>query len=371
MTPSLAILSQRGLSTHVSRCCGYEFEDFVRAAFPGTNLHVPHPSSSARTGLKIKARFAHSGSFGGVFDSVFATEQLGDHEVLLAVMGQVRDLALLGTVKDWRRNSRYAVCWLHELWTDDIPRLRRILRVLEQFDLVLCSLYCTAEMLREELQNPDVIYLPPGVDTLAFAPATEPSLRPIDITNLGKLADATHKSLLEYVKETDGFYFFDTEKGVREARSPSEHRFRYANILKRSRYFLCHFAKLAFEESGGQLEFGLRYFEGLAAGCVVLGSRESRADFDEYLGWEDSVIEMPFECPNASEVLQMLDKESDRLREISARNVRHSLQGNDHVHRWQTIVNRLGLPDQYQMSRRQEQVARKLNEFEYPARDLV
>ncbi len=371
MNPNLAILSQRGLSTHVSRCCGYEFEDVLREAFPGTRLYAPRLNPSIQAGLKVKARVAHTGSFGGIFDNVFAVEQADEHEVLLASMGNARDLALLGAVKDWRRKSRYAICWIHELWIGEIPRLRGMLRVLEQFDLVLSSLYYTAEKLREELKGPDVIYLPPGVDTLGFAPVTEPSLRPIDITNLGKIAEATHKSLFQYVKRIDGFYFFDTEKGTHEARSPSEHRFRYANILKRSRYFLCHFAKVAFEDSGGQLEFGLRYFEGLAAGCVVLGSRQSRPDFDEYLGWEDSVIEMPFECPNASEILQKLDRESDRLREISARNVRRSLEGNDHVHRWQTIVDRLGLPHQYHMSRRQEQVECKLNEFEYPARHVV
>jgi hypothetical protein len=371
MNPSLAILSLRGLTSHVSMCGAYEFEDTLCAAFPGTKLYAPRPSPSTRTGLKIKSRLAHTGSFGGIFDSVFAIEQVDEHEVLLAVIGGVPDLALLGALKDWRRKSRYAICWLDELWVEEIPRLRGRLRVLEQFDLVVCTQYYTAEKLREELKSPDVMYLPPGVDTLEFAPVMEPSLRPIDITNIGSLADATHESLLEYAKQIEGFYFFETLKGRSDARSPAEHRFRYANILKRSRYFLCHFAKVAFEESGGQLEFGLRYFEGLAAGCVVLGSRQSRPDFDEYLGWEDSVIEMPFECPNASEILQKLDRESDRLREISARNVRRSLEGNDHVHRWQTIVDRLGLPHQYHMSRRQEQVECKLNEFEYPARHVV
>ncbi|NNE19575.1 MAG: glycosyltransferase family 1 protein [Myxococcales bacterium] len=371
MDPNLAILSQRGLSAHVSRCCGYEFEDALRSTFPGTTLYAPRPHSSIRTGLKIKARFAHPGSFGGAFDNAFAIEQVDEHEVLLAVMGDVRDLALLGAMRDWRRKSRYAICWLHELWIEEIPRLRGMLRALEQFDLVICSLYYTAEKLREELKSPDVMYLPPGVDTLAFAPVLEPSLRPIDITNLGAIADATHKSLFEHVKQTDGFYFFDTEKGAREARSHSEHRFRYANILKRSKYFLCHFAKIKHQGPGGQLEFGLRYFEGLAAGCVVLGSRKSTPDFDMFLGWEDCVIEMPFDCPNASEIVRSLDQEANRLREISARNVRRSLEGNDHAHRWKTIVDRLGLPENYHMSRRHEEVVRKLNAFGYPTRHVV
>jgi hypothetical protein len=371
MNPNLGILSQRALSTHLSRCCGYEFEDALCTAFPGTKLYAPRLNSSIRAGLKIKARFAPTGFSGGILDNVFAIEEVHEHEVLLAVMGEVRDLALLGAMKEWRRKSRYAICWLHELWIQEIPRLRRMLRVLEQFDLVLCSLYYTAQKLREELKSPDVMYLPPGVDTLGFAPSIEPSLRPIDITNLGVIADATHKSLFEYVKPSDGFYFFETVKGPFEARSPSEHRFRYSNILKRSKYFLCYFAKIKSQELGGQLEFGLRYFEGLAAGCVVLGSRRSSPEFDKFLGWQDSVIEMPFECPNASEILRQLDRDADRLREISARNVRRSLEGNDHAHRWKTIVDRLRLSEDYHMTRRQEEVERKLNDFKYPTRHVV
>ncbi len=371
MNPSLAILSLRGLSAHVSQCPGYEFEDVLCAELPGTKLYAPRPSQPIRGGLKIKARFAPTGSLGGIFDNVLAIEQMDEHEVLLAVIGPIRGLAFLGALQDWRRKSRYAICRLDELWTEEIPQFRRMLRVLEQFDVVVCSLYYTAEKLREELNGPDIMYLPPGVDALAFAPVMEPSLRPIDVTNIGSLADATHESLLEYAKQTEGFYYFETLKGRYEARSPSEHRFRYSNILKRSKYFLCHFAKMRSAEPPGQLEFGPRYSEGLAAGCVLLGSRKSTPAFDTFFGWEDSVIEMPFECPNASEILRLLDREADRLREISARNVRRSLEGNDHAHRWRTIVDRLGLSEDYHMGRRQDELVRRLNEFEYPARNVV
>ena len=121
----------------------------------------------------------------------------------------------------------------------------------------------------------------------------------------------------------------------------------------------------------GQPEFGSRYIEGVAAGCVLLGSRESTPAFDTFLGWEDAVIEMPFDCPNPPEILRLLDGQADRLREISIRNVRQALEGHDHVHLWGAIVDRLRLSEDYQMSRRQEEVARKLNEFGYPTRHAV
>ena len=149
----------RGLSSHVALCWGYELEDLLCSAFPGTKLYAPRLNPSIRTALKIKAHLARTGSLGGVLDNVLAVEQMDEHEVFLAVVGTARDLAWLGALKDWRRKSRYAICRLDEFWVEDFPRLRRFLRVLEQFDLVFCSEYYTAEKLREELKGPDVIYL--------------------------------------------------------------------------------------------------------------------------------------------------------------------------------------------------------------------
>jgi hypothetical protein len=350
---------------------GYEFEDLLCSALPGTKLYAPQLSPSDQKALKIKARINQTGLPGGILNNVLVSEEVDEHEVLLAVIGGVRDLALLGALKDWRRKSRYAICRLDEFWVEDFPRLRRFVRELEQFDLVFCSEYGIAEKLHGELKSADVMYLPPGVDTLRLAPVMEPSTRPIDVTNLGSIADATHNGLLEYAKQAEGFYFFDTLKGRFEARSPSEHRYRYANILKRTKYFLCYFAKMRSAEPPGQLEFGPRYSEGLAAGCVLLGSWKSTPAFEKYFGWEDAVIEMPFECSNPAEVLRSLDSQADRLREISIRNVRRALEGHDHVHLWSAVVDRLQLPEAYHMRHRQEEVAHKLNAFGYPARQVA
>ena len=371
MNPSLAILSLRGLTSHVSMCGAYEFEDVLCAAFPGSKLYAPRPSPSIQTGLKIKARLAPTGSFGGILDNVFAIEQVDEHEVLLAVVGGVRDLALLGAMKDWRRKSRYAICWLDELWVEEIPQLRGRLRVLEQFDVVVSTQYYTAEKLREELKSPEVMFLPPGVDALGFAPVMEPSLRPIDITN--------HR--VDRRRHTQGHArVCEANRGIlllRQPERPLRGSFALGASVSLRQYskevevFLVPLRQDEAEGPPGQLEFGSRYIEGLAAGCVLLGSRKSTPAFDTFLGWEDAVIEMPFECTNVPEILRSLDSQADRLREISTRNVRQSLEGHDHAHRWKTIVDRLGLSEDYHMSRRQEELARKLNEFGYPTRQVV
>ena len=68
-----------------------------------------------------------------------------------------------------------------------MPQLRRILRVLEQFDVVISPLYCS-EKLREGLDSPEMMYLPPVVDALAFAPEYHMSRRQDDqLRRLNKL----------------------------------------------------------------------------------------------------------------------------------------------------------------------------------------
>lgn len=368
MNPNLAILSMRELDTHVSRCVGYELEDLLCAAFPGTTVYAPRLTRSAHIGLKIKGRVSRPGSLGGIFDNALASEPVDDHDALLVVIGDVRDLDVLGAMRSWRRKSRHAICRLDEFWVETMPGLRRYFPVLEQFDLVFCSEYYTAEKLSEILNGPEVMYLPPGVDALGFAPSLEPSMRPIDITNLGAIAEATHEGLLGYARDTGGFYFFETLTGPFNARSPSEHRLRYAEILKRSKYFMCYFAKMRSPELPRQVELGPRYIEGIAAGCVLLGSWKSTPAFDRYFGWDDAVIDMPFECANPADILRSLDDQADRLRAISRENVRRSLDGYDHAHRWRTLVDKLGLPADYYMSERHAQLERKLEEFGYDTR---
>ena len=365
MNSNLAILSMRELDTHVSRCVGYELEDLLCAAFPNTTVYAPRLTRAAHTGLKIRGRVTRPGSLGGFFDNVLASEPVDDHDALLVVIGDVRDLDVLGAMKSWRTKSRCAICRLDEFWVETMPGLRRYFPVLEQFDLVFCSEYYTAQKLSETLEGPEVIYLPPGVDALAFAPSLEPSMRPIDITNLGAIGDATHQGLLEYATDTSGFYFFETLTGPFNARSPSEHRLRYAEILKRSKYFLCYFAKMRTPELPRQLELGPRYIEGIAAGCVLLGSWESTPAFETYFGWHDAVIDLPFESADPSEILRQLDDQPDRLREISEENVRRSLGGYDHAHRWSTIVDKLGLPADFHMRERHAQLERMLETFGY------
>jgi hypothetical protein len=48
------------------------------------------------------------------------------------------------------------------------------------------------------------------------------------------------------------------------------------------------------EETGGQSEFGYRYFEAAAPGTIMIGMRPANnKEFDKIFTWKDAVIEVP------------------------------------------------------------------------------
>ena len=76
-----------------------------------------------------------------------------DFELFFFSAAQLRDLAALSSMPDWREKSRFAVCWLQELWADDISDRNRMFDLLEQFDHVICPFYHSLEPLQKRLMS--------------------------------------------------------------------------------------------------------------------------------------------------------------------------------------------------------------------------
>jgi hypothetical protein len=139
------------------------------------------------------------------------------------------------------------------------------------------------------------------------------------------------------------FYVYDTILGMQTA-SPGEHRSLTANMAKRSRYFLVHPGKVDRQfETGGQSELGPRYFEGAAAGTVMIGEHPETEVFREHFGWSDAVIHVPFDAPNIAKILADLDSQPARMEQARKNNIVQSLLRHDWAYRWGTILDMAGL----------------------------
>jgi hypothetical protein len=126
--------------------------------------------------------------------------------------------------------------------------------------------------------------------------------------------------------------------------SPHEHRRMLATILKRSRYYIANRSYVNVPDFGaGREEISARFYEGAAAGTVMIGEAPRTDEFKRQFEWPDAVIHLPFDSPDIGSILVDLDSDPDRLRAIRRNNVREAAQRHDWLHRIQVVFDVLGL----------------------------
>jgi hypothetical protein len=89
---------------------------------------------------------------------------------------------------------------------------------------------------------------------------------------------------------------------------------------------------------------GARYFEGLAAGTVLLGQAPTAPAFGSDFPWPDAVVEAAPDGSDVADLLASLGERPGELRRLSARNALHALRHHDWGHRWQSILRLAGAP---------------------------
>ena len=120
----------------------------------------------------------------------------------------------------------------------------------------------------------------------------------------------------------------------------------YANVAKRSRFFLVAPGKMVRDDVAfqvGQSELGFRYYEGAAAGAVLLGQSPQDESFQKMFNWQDAVIEARPDGTDVVEIMRKLRAEPERMQAASLRNTEQSLLRHDWVYRWTALLNLVGL----------------------------
>ena len=184
--------------------------------------------------------------------------------------------------------------------------------------------------------------------------ALHPHLQP------GRRHPATHAGLLEYSRDRDRFYLYDTLQGNLPVQDPVQHRDLLAEKLKRTGFFIANKAKVnEGGERGTQEEVGFRFFEGAAAGTVMIGDPPDVASFHENFDWPDAVVHLPYgERGEVAGLLDALTEDPQRLRRIRRANVRNSLERREPSQRWGHILEWTGLPPLAALAERRARLQR-------------
>lgn len=266
------------------------------------------------------------------------------YDLLIVMCPTYWDFLYINAIDDWKNYCKTSVCWLDELWAASLPHYKYWLPSLTRFDHVCVGMKGTVAPLSNALGQP-CHYLPGGVDGIRFSPYPQQPRRVIDAYSVGRRWQGVHEALQKRAAAQNAFYVYDTlQNGESQAPNHQEHRNLYATAAKRSRFFTVAPGKTGLdEETHGQVEVGFRYFEGSAAGTIMIGQAPDCEPFREMFDWPDAVVELNPDGSNVDRVLNDLAAQPDRMEEISRRNATGALLRHDWIYRWKKMFDIAGL----------------------------
>jgi hypothetical protein len=341
----IAILSERQINNHVASCCLYEFEDAI-SQVDAVDLFTPTRSyDSARRNFNWVKKFTRSPQVANLVKcnpNSFTLEQ--DYDLFFMILDNPSKFIAIDSIKNWRKKCKKAVCYIIEIWESQISQWKPILELFKDFDHIFLGHTNSTKAVTEITGRP-CSYLPFGTDTIKFCPDSLDAPRTIDVTNIGRRSIVTHQALLERMALGNFLYYYDTPANY-HVQNPQEHRTLFANLAKRSRYWIANnpnFNDDPKEKKGIQKELGYRIFEGTAAGAVVIGNQTATTEFNKHFDWSDALIPIPADVPNIAEIIANLDTQNDRLKNIRRQNIYNSLLRHDWVYRWREILETVNL----------------------------
>jgi hypothetical protein len=362
---NVLVLSMRGLSDLVAYCLQYELEDVVADLTGADRVDAGNRGALELSRRVYKLARLTTGSRAlarACMPSPSTVKLEREYDLFFPVFNSAYELMALATVPDWRKRCRLAACFINEIWTSDLPGY--LVELLAEFDHIFVGLrHPTSEVAR--ISGRPCTYLPMAVDVLRFSPQPGMPPRPIDVCNIGRRSPITHDALRRLASDRRIFYYYDTVAasgiGLRQRSfhvdDASEHRLLLANLLQRSRFFIANRALVNEDEvTGGRDEISGRFYEGAAAGTVMLGEAPRTEEFRTQFDWPDAVIPLPFDSPDVGAMLLDLCSDPQRLARISLDNVRNAALRHDWVHRLRTVFETVGLTPTEAMLEREDRL---------------
>jgi len=345
------LLSQRRIADLVAYCLAYEFEDIFAAVTGAQRVDATDlPAMEfSRRAYKLVRLVSKSPRLARVLAPYPRSKVVleRDFELFFPIFSHTYELYSLATIPNWRQRCRKAACFINE--ANLLPEY--LLELLSAFDHVFLGTHHSVQEVARITGRP-CTYLPLAVDVLRFTPSSLDQPRPIYVCNIGRRSQITHQALLEMAERQHIFYYYDTvaasgfDRKQRTFRvdSPHEHRGMLATILKHSCYYIANRSYVNQPHfTAGRDEISARFYEGAAAGTVMVGEAPRTEEFKRQFNWPDAVIHVPFDSPDIGNILADLNSDSERLQAIRRNNPREAALRHDWLHRIRVVFDTFGL----------------------------
>jgi hypothetical protein len=361
--PRTLILSLRNVFRNdLFRCALYEFEDIINEIDHAEILAPDGDPTSRRN--QLARRLAYHAPI--TLKADLQKPKVNQHyDLFLAMCGGPRDLLMIDAVSYLRDACTTKVCLVEEIWAKQIHEHRYFTNVLRKFDLIAIYSSQSVKALSDQI-GCRCIFIPPGIDSIRFCPYPANPERVVDVYSIGRRSEATHQAILKMVDERGIFYLHDEGSEVISPINPKEHRSLFSNIAKRSKYFIVNPGLIDRPDiRGSQIEIGSRYFEGVAAGVIMVGEIPNNGEFQHLFDWPDAVVHLPYGSDRIVALIDELEGQPEKREGIRRMNVVQALARHDWAYRWEKILENVGLGPMAELLQRKERLA-KLAELAMP-----
>jgi hypothetical protein len=346
MSPQICAVTFDAFRRQAFRASFSEAHDVLRECADVDFIHLePSPGFNLREywHRRLAAKDV-SGILAGINPGLRKVRLKKDYDLFLFCCPVWLEAMYVNAVDGWRDHCKTSVCWINELWANRIPDYKNWLPSLNRFDHLFLGLHGSVDAVTKATGR-ICHYLPAAVDVMRFSPYPRNPVRVVDVYSIGRRSADIHRSLLELTAKENMFYVYDTLQ-LADSVTPDfqQHRDLYANMAKRSKFFMVAPAKADLgDHTHGQVEVSIRYFEGAAAGTVMIGQAPGCESFRQLFDWPEAVIEIEPDGSDAPEVLRQLAADPVKLKQISRRNASEALLRHDWVYRWQQIFAIAGM----------------------------
>jgi hypothetical protein len=354
MQPRTLLISQRKLSKDVLfRCPHYEFEDII-CDIDSVDLIAPEAGRWFDQRYVVAKRLAWHTPL--TLNPGIANIKIDrSYDLLFAICGSPVDLLAVNAIPDWDKLAKKSICLIDEMWVRELGGYKCYLNLLKKFDYVMLYYSATVDAINRLIGDRGR-FLAPGIDALLFCPYPSLPKRVVDVYSIGRRSAVTHQALLNIARERGRFYLHDSISGSR-AINGNEHRALFAAAAKRSRYFIVNPALVDLPNvRGGQNEIGNRYFEGAAAGAIMIGERPKNQKFDEMFDWQDAVLDLPFGSPEVETIMDEVESQPQWEEKMRRTNIIQTLLRHDWAYRWESVLKTAGLEPMKGLSDRKERL---------------
>jgi hypothetical protein len=338
------ILSLRKKSFAPAQCCLIEFEDVLVECCQAT-LIAPDFSDGQFWVKNFIEKFVHLTKI-----DLPKPASNSHKQVLILVALSIWDCDLLNYMpKKWRERFDVVVTYIFDAmlpkYNDAMQskiahsKLGKNVKLMDYFFIPMTG---SIQSYTELFQIP-VALIPMAADVSKFG--SNNHNRWIDVMGYGRQFEP-HSKILENTYnnlESHRTYYHTNHMSIEKINNFYEHRRLFWKLLNNSHITLAYDVLTTPSERLFLSFVGQRWFECLAAGCMIIGRRPVCPEVNDLLNWEDATIEVPDDSNSLIPFVEDLLNDKERLQSVQNRNYLNALGRHDWRYRIADMLNHLGL----------------------------